>query len=85
MAKPSSHCPSQASIAVGVKGPVKDEMIFDAIGDVSPLSSSSELGITRGEGRRLLVGKDKGVWIVSECERAVLRMNRGAAVLSRMK
>ena len=62
-------------------------MIFDAIGDVSLLLLSSELGITRGEleGRRLLVGKGKGVWIVSECERAVLRVNRGAAVLSRMK
>jgi len=85
MAHPSAHCLSQASIAVGLRGLVKEAIIFDAIGDVSESSSSSELGIACGKGRRLLVGRDKGAWIMRECEWAVWRVNRGEALLSRMR
>jgi len=54
-------------------------------GDVSESSSSSELGIACGKGRRLLVGRDKGAWIVRECECAVWRVNRSVVLLSRMR
>ena len=71
MAKRSSHCPSpsQASIAVGVRGPTKGVTILDAIVDVSQLSSTT--------GCQELRGAKRGdfSWEECECERTALLVN----------